>query len=269
MVNDSIDRSPLRSPERNYYDRPEIWVRHQHGPSQLERARQTVEMLPGGIESVLDVGCGSGPVTNELAKRFPLVVGLDIARRLLEYIHSHKVQAAAEGLPFRTASFDAVVATELIEHIPVKWQRRVIREMERVCRRYLLISVPFREILEIRYAKCDACGYIFHADRHESSFDRASVEELLGPAFHLVNMQKLGRPDKRIPRLFITFAHAFGGFTKVEPGDTICPECGNGEYFVRKKNLLTRLFWGIPLRLLPLPKSPRWMVTLFRKTTEQ
>lgn len=78
-----------------------------------------LDRLPlAGHEHVLDIGCGTGRLTEELAHRVPAgrVVGVDRSPAMLEtaaaWLHTHApgaalVRADAAALPFRSA-FDAV-----------------------------------------------------------------------------------------------------------------------------------------------------------------
>jgi 2-polyprenyl-6-hydroxyphenyl methylase/3-demethylubiquinone-9 3-methyltransferase len=73
---------------------------------------------------VLDAGCGGGLVARELAAAGAEVVGVDrslgslgVARRAAGGSF-HPAQGRLERLPFGDASFDAVVAADVLEHLP-------------------------------------------------------------------------------------------------------------------------------------------------------
>jgi cyclopropane fatty-acyl-phospholipid synthase-like methyltransferase len=72
---------------------------------------------------VLDLGCGSGlPATKEIAVRHE-AVGVDISERQIELARTHVPEAQfaladALSLELPPASFDAVVAFYVLDHIP-------------------------------------------------------------------------------------------------------------------------------------------------------
>jgi ubiquinone/menaquinone biosynthesis C-methylase UbiE len=89
--------------------------------------------------TILEVGCGTGIYSTHWVKSPIKFYGLDISRGMLRRaatkIDSDKtlfVEADAEHLPFRDASFDVVLSVNTIEHlgdIPM-----ALKEMKRVCR---------------------------------------------------------------------------------------------------------------------------------------
>jgi 2-polyprenyl-3-methyl-5-hydroxy-6-metoxy-1,4-benzoquinol methylase len=99
-------------------------------------------------ESLLDVGCGEGVLTQQWAERMDgRVVGIDLddpqlheqwaAREApnLEYL-----VMKAERMPFADDEFDVASAIEVLEHVPDP--EHTVAEMARVARRWLLVSVP-------------------------------------------------------------------------------------------------------------------------------
>lgn len=75
-----------------------------------------------GFGTVLDVGCGDGQISRALASRGAAVTGIDPTERNLEVARERAggpvyVKAGADELPFDDASFDAVVACLVFEHI--------------------------------------------------------------------------------------------------------------------------------------------------------
>jgi 2-polyprenyl-3-methyl-5-hydroxy-6-metoxy-1,4-benzoquinol methylase len=100
-------------------------------------------------DSILDVGCGEGVLTERWAQRLRSgrVVGLDLedpklagewARRARSNLEFRTITDA--GLPFAAGEFDLAAAIEVLEHVPDP--EGTVAEMARVARRHLLVSVP-------------------------------------------------------------------------------------------------------------------------------
>lgn len=86
---------------------------------------------------VLDVGCGAGFLSNELAKQGLQVTGVDlseeslnVAKRYDETQSVHYQTADAYHLPFEDQSFDVLTAMDFLEH--VERPAEVIKEFSRV-----------------------------------------------------------------------------------------------------------------------------------------
>jgi SAM-dependent methyltransferase len=89
----------------------------------------------GAGKRVLDLGCRSGALTRHFLEGNE-VVGLDVDRAALakaEALGIEPIQAnVEEPLPFENASFDAVVAGELFEHL--QFPDALVSEIHRVLR---------------------------------------------------------------------------------------------------------------------------------------
>ena len=132
---------------------------HGHHPSVLashawrtaaNSAAYLLEYLEAGMD-VLDVGCGVGTITVDLATYVPQgrVLGIDRALPPLERAADLAVaqnvenvefeQANAYALPFADGSFDVVHAHQLLQHL--RDPLAAIREMKRVLRRGGLLAL--------------------------------------------------------------------------------------------------------------------------------
>ena len=78
------------------------------------------------LVTVLDVGCGGGLFTEEVARLGCKVTGVDISPRSIEIAQQHAEQmgltityrvAAGERLPFQEDAFDLVYCCDVLEHV--------------------------------------------------------------------------------------------------------------------------------------------------------
>ena len=139
----------LHAPFGNYYDK--------YGSSNplarrmmaaFERDVDTM-LLRTHPDSILDVGCGEGVVTERWATKLATsrVVGLDLEDPDLLAQWAKRVRpnltflsGNAYDLPFADGEFDLVSGVEMLEHVPDP--RLVLAEMRRAARSHLLVSVP-------------------------------------------------------------------------------------------------------------------------------
>ena len=95
--------------------------------------------------SLLEIGCGYGKQLKNFCSTGGFVVGCDFSRPQLlkakEFCSDAEfflIEADAEHLPFRDKMFDVVLSSAVILHNPYEKAQRIISEMIRVSRKYLV-----------------------------------------------------------------------------------------------------------------------------------
>jgi len=112
----------------------------------LERAlaRGLEGVAPGAL--VLDTPCGTGILTDFLRSRSFRVVGADISPAMLEVARERgeavgHVRADLERPPWPPGSFDAVVCSRFLMHLPRASRPRVLRTLAELARGPLVATV--------------------------------------------------------------------------------------------------------------------------------
>lgn len=96
--------------------------------------------------TILDVGCGHHSSLIGI-KKGSLKVGLDhyepyISKSRSQSVHDFYVLGDARELPFEANSFDCALATEVLEHLDKQEGSKMIKEMERVAKKKILLTTP-------------------------------------------------------------------------------------------------------------------------------
>jgi len=166
-------------------------------PEEMGHFRRSVErrrfgvitrLIPRrGVRRVLDVGCGSGWFSEMLAGRGFAVTALDIGADSLKRASKRMekkrrrvsfVLGDVYRLPFADCGFDAVVASEVLEHL--ERPSDAVMELVRVLRPggCVVVSTPYRERIET--VLCIHCNRKTPVNAHLHSFDESDIETMLG-----------------------------------------------------------------------------------------
>lgn len=143
---------------KNFYETygDEIVAKRLESPYPLRRYAhrtqyETIAKFVNPGETVLDAGCGEGVLSWYLAERGALVTGMDISKPNLENAKrflekkgvADKVMLMlgdAERLPFPDESFDWVVSSHVLEHLPDF--DKGLAEIRRVTKKRAIVALP-------------------------------------------------------------------------------------------------------------------------------
>jgi SAM-dependent methyltransferase len=160
---------------------PDLWNEH--------LARYVFASRRAQGRRVLDAGCGTGYGAALLAGQANWVCGVDVSGEAIEFARSHYrrdnlsfLRATVTALPFPEASFDVIVAFEVIEHL-ADW-RGLLAELRRVVtpEGECLISTPNR----LYYA--EARGESGPNPYHHREFDWQELRAELADSFPFVSL---------------------------------------------------------------------------------
>jgi SAM-dependent methyltransferase len=126
--------------------------------------------------NLLDLGCGKAPLFGMYAHLVDLVTCVDWNKSLHHLDHIDCLADVSRPLPFLSGSFDTVVLTDVLEHLPHPWS--AMREVARVLRPqgHLLLGVPF--LYGIHEAPHDYYRYTEHILRELCENSGLEVLEL-------------------------------------------------------------------------------------------
>ncbi|WP_128428236.1 class I SAM-dependent methyltransferase [Streptomyces cyaneus] len=147
--------TPVKPPElRDFYENPAVPV-----ASGTPRSRRQARMLAdalgpaaaGGTRTILDIGCGDGTAAATAAPFLPVpghrIVGIDWSQDALRRARTRipyavRGELTGGGLPFRAGAADAVLFSEVIEHLVDP--DAALDEIRRVLRPggHLMLSTP-------------------------------------------------------------------------------------------------------------------------------
>ena len=121
-----------------------VYVRTLRRSTYMRELSQTLK----DCESVLDVGCGSSSQLSHLNRHF-YTVGIDafapnIEKSKQDHVHNecYVMDALDMDKHFAPNSFDCVMAIEIIEHLTKEDGLKMLKMMEKIARKKIIIFTP-------------------------------------------------------------------------------------------------------------------------------
>lgn len=256
--------------EQQHYETAHLWRSETYLKNEAEqqRYRTCSDMIAPDVRSLLDVGTGNGAFLRFLEDQQSAIETIGLERsevaRQMAVCASEIRSGSADSLPFEDGAFDLVSALEVIEHLPYGVYEAALRELERVARTYILISVPYREKRIKVY--CPQCTCAFDPHYHMRTFDEATLARLFG-AFEPAQMVKVSVSDfllsKTAERMYQRI------FKNIFPPTAHCPQCGYSRpqqtTSVKAASERERVLRNLTKAVLPKTKSVRWVVVRYQR----
>lgn len=145
------------------------------------------------IKNVADIGCGEGfglnnLIQNNIGNKY---VGLDSSSAALKtagkiYPKIKYIKGDIYRTPFKNSEFDLVVCSEVLEHLTNPDQ--AIKELRRISRRYILISVPlepwfkFSNFLRGKYLRT-----LGNHPEHINWWGTGSLNKFISPHLNIIS----------------------------------------------------------------------------------
>lgn len=140
--------------------------------------------------NVLEVGVGEGEILQRVIRRFPnaSAQGIDLPADHLQHEWTTRGISAefgdATAMRFADDEFDLVLAIEVLEHIPQP--ERALREIARVCKGHVVLSVPREPIWRIgNMARGRYLGQLGNTPGHVNHWSSKSFVQTVGGFFDI------------------------------------------------------------------------------------
>ena len=162
-----------------------------------EQLLAPAKLAPG--QSVLDIGCGTGTLAIAAKLRVGVgkVTGIDASPEMIARARRKAARtgvdiafdvALAQSLPFADATFDTVLSTVMLHHVPRAAREEAAREVERVLK-------PGGQFLAVDFVGGSGHGLLSHFHKHGRVDARDLIALVNGAGLNVVESGPVGMWD--------------------------------------------------------------------------
>lgn len=267
--------------EQDYYESDSFWKDGMlEDPANQTRVRTTADMIPTSVHSLLDVGCGNGVFVHLVSKTRPEIdiTATDRSEAALKYVRTRKHVSEITDLGIGKNRYDCVTCLQVLEHIPHSIYSQALESLKTASKKYLLVSVPFREDLENNFTRCPKCRSCFNSDLHFRNYDIDNINGLFGSSFRLIASRNV--VEREVSYVSLMAASLMKYFRRHKENSfrsPVCPICSyENEAFALDMGAKSRAtktgkygksrLKDFLKRLSPKKKIPGfWVIALFEK----
>jgi hypothetical protein len=238
-------------------------------PAEQERITNLLDLIPKGLSSVLEIGTRDGYISRLLTSRFHTVTALDLERPDLEAENIICIKGDVTCLDLPDYSFDVVLCSEVLEHIPPGLVEQACREICRVARHYVVIGVPYHQDIRLGRTTCRSCGGKNPPWGHVNSFDEARLRQLFN-SLTLHSTSFVGKKKEKTNPLSVFLMDLAGNPWGTYQQEELCIHCGEKLSAPIATSLLQKICAKIACSLNDIQESlvsgsPNWIHVVFKK----
>lgn len=158
-----------------------------------KKLQEKISNLHG--KTVLEIGSGEGYILNYVQEVRPdlNLAGSDISHESIKsnlqiYPQIKWCVTKGEYLPFQKSEFDIVLACEVLEHLPDP--ARVLAEMRRVTKKFVVISVPQEPLWRIlNMLRLKYVSDLGNTPGHLQHWSTKEIRKLVGAYFEVISLE--------------------------------------------------------------------------------
>lgn len=228
-----------------------------------------VSLIPDDVNTIIDLGSGNGVITNELGKKFD-VTAVDRSKRALSFVKTKKILSSCDKINLPDDSFDMVFTSELLEHLEEETFINTVKEIKRLSKKYIFITVPNSENIKKSLIQCPNCKSLYNRSYHLRNFTLKDIIKQF-PGYKINKDLVFGKKIRSYNPFILNIKQNISPpiswipyyWTAKQDRKTMCPKCEHNFEYKYKFNIFA--FICDLLNVIISPKKPYWLFAILEK----